>query len=231
MAGGTQIDAYNLALSHLGTSVRVQSLTEDTPQAGFCNTFWDRARKIVLEQGYWSMATRAVALALKLDQQGIADPSQLIYPGWRFIYARPIDCLKAQAVTTYLGIRTSPNLARWWMSWDPQWGPFNPPWLEALDYINTEKPAQSVNILTDQEQAWVIYTTDPPGVNLFSETLLDCIAWHLGVLIAGPMSASLAALANCEKMSVLSLSRALAQNLNEQQTDPYPESPSIQARR
>lgn len=231
MAGGTQIDVYNLALSHIGTSVRVQSLTEDSAQAGFCNTFYDRARKIVLEQGYWSFATRAVALGVKLDQQTISDPSQLIYPGWRFIYAQPNDCLKAQAVTTYLGIRTNPGLWRWWLTWDPRWGPYNPPWMKCLDYTDPANPGQSLNILTDQDSAWLIYTVDPPNINLFSETMLDCVSWQLGTLIAGPMSASIANTKNCQEGAILSLSRALAQNLNEQQPDPYPESPSIQARR
>lgn len=231
MAGGTQVDVYNLALAHLGTSARVQNIGEDTAQAGFCNQFWDRARKIVLEQGYWSFATRAVALALVLDQQTIADPSKLIYPGWRYIYRRPNDCLKAQAVTTYLGIRTNPNLAYWWRSWPTQWGPFRPPWLEALDYVDPSNPGQAINVLSDQDSAWLIYTTDPPNVSLFSETMLDCISWQLAVLVGGPLSASAANVAKAEKEAPLALSRALAQNTNEQQTDPYPDSPSIQARR
>lgn len=232
MAGATQIDVYNLALSNLGTSKRIQSLTEGTPEAGYCNTFWDRARKIVLEQCYWSFATRAVALGLLLDQLLITDPTQLKYPGWRYIYARPNDSLKVQAVTTIYGIRSQPSLAYWWQLGQqtfPQWGPFRPPWKEALDYTNVNDPAQSVNIVTDQDAAWAIYTTDV-SVSLMSETLVDCVAWHLAARIAGPVSASAAAVKNANAECVTSLSRALAQNLNEEQPDDYPQSPSIQAR-
>jgi hypothetical protein len=56
------------------------------------------------------------------------------------------------------------------------------------------------------------------------------VAWQLAVLIAGPASANQKAKEMAYKMAPLMMSRALAQNLNEQQTDPYPQSPSIQIR-
>ena len=230
MAGAQQLDVYNLALSYLGTSQRVQSLTEQTPAAGYCNTFYPRARKFVLEQGYWSFATRAVALALLVDQVNAASSAAIIYPGWRFIYSRPNDCLKAQAVTSQFGIRANPWMSYWWQNTAPRWGPFLPPWKESLDYTNVANPGQAIDILTDQDAAWLIYTTDPPNVGLLSETFMDCVALNLALRIAGPVSATPMAKKDTEAKSILALSRALAQNLNEEQTDAYPESPSIQAR-
>lgn len=228
-----QLGIYNLALSYLSLSQRVQSLTETTPTAGYCNTFYDISRKYVLEQCYWSFATKAVALALLRDQSALA-PAAIFYPGWRFIYARPNDCLKAQAVTTYYGIRANPFLGYWWLAGGSgtvagQLGPFRPPWLEALDQVATNK-GQGIDILTDQDAAWLIYTTDPPNVAILPETFADCVAWQLAVRVSGPVSANPKARELAVKMSVLSLSTALAQNLNEQQPDPYPESPSVQAR-
>ncbi len=230
---GFQIDCYNLALSHLDLSKRVESLTEQTPQAGYCNTFYDRARKLVLEQCYFSFSTKATALALLLDQQTVANSGQIVYPGWRYVYQRPQDCLKAQVVTTQYGIRQFPMMAYWWgmangYSNNQGWGPLRPPWAEMLDQIQTP-PGQSIDILTDQAQAWLIYTTDI-DIAVASETFLDCVSWQLATLISGPVSASASAKKMAQTMAPLSLSRALAQNLNEQQTDPYPDSPSIQAR-
>ena len=234
MSGATQVDCYNLALGYIGTSLTVQSPTEPTPQAGACNMFWDRARKVVLEQCYWSFATRAVALNLLLDQSQVSSTSQIIYPGWRYIYARPVDCLKAQVVTTQFGIRANPWMSYWWQISNvaygaPLWGPFRPPWKEALDYTQAS-PGQQVDILTDQDGAWLIETIDPPNLGIVSETFIDCVALQLALRIAGKVSANRAFVEKCEKTAPLALSRALAQNLNEEQPDAYPESPSIQGR-
>ena len=230
---GTQLDAYNLALSHLDLSQRVQSLTEDSANAGYCNAFYDRARKLVLEQCYFSFSTKAAALSLLLDQGLLASTSAQVFPGWRYVYQRPQDCLKAQVVTTQYGIRQFPYMGYWWgiangLYGAQSFGPIRPPWCEMLDQIQSPT-GQSIDILTDQVQAWLVYTTDI-SINVASETFLDCVAWQLATLIAGPVSASAAAKKMAQSMAPLSLTRALAQNLNEQQTDPYPQSPSIQAR-
>jgi hypothetical protein len=232
MAGASQIDCWNLALSYLDLSQTIASVTDQTPQARYCNQFWDRARKIVLEQCYWTFATKAVALALLLDQSTLTSTAQIIYPGWRYVYSRPNDCLKAQSVTTQWGLRQYPYLSYFWTNPSAvgqYWGPFRPPWTEMLDQI-TQPVGNSIDILTDQDSAWLVYTTDLPNLAIASETFVDCCAWQLATLIAGPASANQKAKEMVYKMAPLSLSRALAQNLNEQQPDPYPQSPSIQAR-
>jgi hypothetical protein len=231
MAGAQVLDCWNLALSYLDLSQNIKSITENSPQAGYCNQFWDRARKIILEQCYWSFATKAVQMTLLLDQ-GLLPVSQLVMPGWRFVYQRPVDCLKAQAVTTQYGLRANPYMMYWWQTTSNipvQWSTYRPPWAEMLDMIGTP-PGQTWDILTDQQGAWLVYTTDPPNFALWPETAVDCAAWQLATLISGPASANQKAKQNAIKMAQLSLSRALATNLNEQQTDPYPESPSITVR-
>ena len=98
-----------------------------------------------------------------------------------------------------------------------------------LDTVQTT-PYQAIDIVTDEPNAWLVYTIDPPNLGVCSETFIDCVAAHLAVHIAGPASANQRAKEAVKKEAPLSLSRALAQNLNEQQEDPYPESPSIQVR-
>lgn len=228
MSGANELDIWNLALSHLDLSQRVQSVTEQSPQAGYCRQFYDRARKYILEQCYWSFATTAKALPLLLDQQTISVQSSIIFPGWRYIYSRPLDCLMAQAVTTLYGLRINPRLGSYFGTYN-SWSQNRPAWTEMLDQVQTN-PGQTIDILTDQSNAWLVYTVDVTNVGVFSETLVDCIAWQMGTLISGPASANQKAKEMCLKMAPLALSRALAQNLNEQQEDPYPDSPSIQAR-
>lgn len=231
MSGATNLDIWNLALSYLDLSQRVQSQTEQTAQAGYCRQFYDRARKLVLEQCYWSFATIATALPLLLDQQTITTPSQIVMPGWRYIYARPGACLKAQAVTTQYGLRQNPQMGWYWsrMGSQQQWGRFRPPWTEMLDQVQAN-PGNSIDILTDQDNAWLVYTVDNQNVSIWPEVMIDCVAWQLSTLIAGPASANQKAREVAIKMAKETLGRALAQNLNEQQEDPYPDSPSIQAR-
>ena len=126
----SQIDVFNLALTNIDVSQTVQSVNDTTASAGACNRFYDFARKRVLEKCWWDFATRTVALQLLLDQSTLALPSQMIFPGWRYIYARPTDCLRMLSVTTQYGMRINPFTRSWWydMSQAPQWGPYRPPW-------------------------------------------------------------------------------------------------------
>jgi len=230
----SQVDIYNLALTHLDISQTVQSVNDNTVSAGTCNRFYDFVRKKVLEAAFWDFATKTAALALLLDQNTLSVQSQIKEPGWRYIYARPNDCLRSLAVTTQFGLRQNPFMSYWWRSgamnaagWS--WGPFRPPWRESLDAIAVT-PGQSVDILTDQDSAWLVYTTDITNVNMMPFSFQDCLAWSLAEYIAGPLSANQASKDRAVKMAILTLTTALAVNLNEKQSDPYPDSPAITAR-
>ena len=63
----TQIDVYNLALTHLDISQTVQSINDNSPAAGTMNRFWDLARRKVLESAHWGFATKAAALDAMSD--------------------------------------------------------------------------------------------------------------------------------------------------------------------
>jgi hypothetical protein len=187
---------------------------------------------MVLEQCYWSTATKAIALGLVLDQNTLTNASQIVFPGWRYIYARPTDCLKAQAVTSAYGLRANPFMSYWWRapgSMPTFGGPWRPAWREVLDQV-ANPPNNSIDIVTDQDSAWLVYTCDITNLAIYPEVLVDAIAWQLAILVCGPVSANQRAKEMALKMAPMSMSKALAQNLNEEQPDAYPESPSIQAR-
>ncbi len=227
----SQVDVYNLALTHLDISQTVQSVNDGTPVAGVCNRYYDFARKRVLEKGFWDFATKSVALSLLLDQSTLATQSNLYFPGWRYIYARPQDCVRALAVTTQYGMRLNPFTRSWWydMSQAPQWGPYRPPWRECIDTVGTP-PGNAVDILTDQDSAWIVYVQDVPNINLWTMAFMDCVAWNMAPLIAGPLSANQVAKKMAVEMADKSISSAMMITLNEQQPDPYPDSPAITAR-
>jgi hypothetical protein len=226
------LDVWNLALTNLDVSQTVQSVNDDSEAAGACKRYYDFARKRVLEKCHWDFATKSAGLALLLDQSTVAKQSQIVFPGWRYVYARPNDCLRALAVTTQYGMRVNPYTRSWWydMSQAPQWGPYRPPWRQALDVINPNNAGQAIDILTDQDSAWLVYVTDVQNVNLWSQAFTDCVAWQLSVRIAGPVSANQVAKKNAITMAKETLTEALLVSLNEQQPDPYPDSPAITAR-
>ena len=79
-----QISIYNMALSHVGVSNDVQSLTETSTEAAACVRFYDPARQEMLRAGRWPFATKTVALA-----QVALNPTQ----EWAFSYRYPADAL------------------------------------------------------------------------------------------------------------------------------------------
>lgn len=225
----SQIDVWNLTLHLLDLSQTIKSVNENSEAAGACKAHYDWARRKVLERAYWDFATKIPALALTLDQATIA-ATAVVYPGWRFVYQRPVDCLRFLAVTTQYGLRVSPIRSFWWTptnSWS--WGPFRPPFREAIDQI-ASTPNQSINILTDQDSAYGVYVADVTNVNLWSQSFFEAVAWQLTVPVAGPVSAKESARQNAIKMAEQSLTTALQVQFGERQDDPYPDSPAITSR-
>lgn len=230
----TKIDCWNLALHFLDLSQTIQSQNDTSEAAGACNAHYDFARKRVLEQAPFGFATKMPALSLLLDQNTLAT-NAIVYPGWRYVYQRPTDCLRFLSVTTQYGLRVNPFLAFWWRAGAMDcsagsWGPFRPPYREAIDQTNQTNPNQQINILTDQDSAYGVYVTDVTNVNLWSQAMFEAVAWQLAVPIAGPLSANQNAKANAVKQAKLSLTNVLQLAFNEMQEDPYPDSPAITAR-
>jgi hypothetical protein len=227
----SKVDVWNLAATFLDISDTVQTENDNSPLAGTMRRYWDYARKRVLERCWWDFATKTVALSLLLDQSTLGLQSQYVFPGWRYIYQKPVDCLRGLAVTTQYGMRLNPYTRSWWydMSQAPQWGPYRPPWREALDMVNTP-PGNSVDILTDQDSAWFVYVCDVTNVGLWTQSLCECVAWNLAKPAAGPLSANQNAKKLAVEMADKSITSAMMITLNEQQPDPYPDSPAITAR-
>lgn len=229
----SQLDVYNQALANLGSSATVKSLNDNSEQAGACNTHYDWARKYVLEHAAWDFAAKMPALALVLDQNTLPT-NKIIYPGWRYVYARPNDCLRFLSVTTQYGLRVNPFLAFWWRAGAMDcsagsWGPFRPPFRQVVDQVSPQ-PNNSVNILTDQDSAYGVYVTDVTNVNLWTQSFFSAVAWHLATKIAGPISANAGEKDKAIKMALASISDAYSVDIGQGQPDPYPDSPAITAR-
>ena len=89
------VEVCNLALSHLGISVEIASLTERSEGARACNRFFDMARDITLRDFLWPFATEFKTLALVEE-----DPTD----EWAYSYREPTESLFIRRIVS--GSRT-----------------------------------------------------------------------------------------------------------------------------
>lgn len=98
MASSTTAVA-NLALAKIGQA-RIESLSEESDAARWCNELFGQARDYVTEAGIWRHARTTLQLE-EVDNDREDD--------YRYAYARPSDCLKLY----YLLCQTTPFDPRW----------------------------------------------------------------------------------------------------------------------
>lgn len=79
----------NLALSHIGNSATIQSLTESSTEANVCNLWYDFARLQVLESSDWNFARKTALLAEHADA---------VPDNWAYRYQRPADCVAVRKI-------------------------------------------------------------------------------------------------------------------------------------
>lgn len=76
----SKVDIANLALTHIGGASRgIVSLTENTPAAIACNSFFDSCRDDVFSESQWPFAS--------VSQPLLTAPEVVL--GWTYIYAYP----------------------------------------------------------------------------------------------------------------------------------------------
>lgn len=97
----SSVEICNLAISHLGSSKEITSLTERSNEAAACSRFYETALKATLRDFPWPFATRFAALALVEE-----DPND----EWAYSYRYPSGCLKFRRILS--GSRTDTNSTR-----------------------------------------------------------------------------------------------------------------------
>lgn len=214
------VDIANMGLYRAGSSIRVTSLNEATEkteavrQAAF---FWPLVRDEVLESAPWGCARKCVALALD---------TTTTYPGYAYVYQYPEDCLHAVAVCDSGGLRAS----SYWLSW---WGcqlksGFVAP--KVPFQVGTSSDGQSNVIMTDIANAYLYYIFRQTVTNTYSPLLVSAMGWKMGSELGSAVNANAGRVNRCIQMYEPTLSRGMAQMMNEAQQDAPTDSPSIQAR-
>lgn len=162
LVASSDIDICNIALSRIGDRATVSSIDppEGSAQADHCARFYPLARDFALSARAWSFNT------IRTSNDPIYVNPQ---PGWRFAYAKPNDCLKVLAVV-------DGQTAYWWKQSSQV--PFL---LETDDLTGAEI------ILTDLENAVIVYQRRITDSNVFPPQFVSALAWLLASYIAGPI--------------------------------------------
>jgi len=84
----SEVDICNLALSHVGASATISSLTEQSEEAFHCNLLYADIRDSVLISHPWNFSTRHIALS------DVGSPPDT----WAYRYSYPNSCLYAREI-------------------------------------------------------------------------------------------------------------------------------------
>lgn len=148
------IEICNLALSNIGNSRSINSLTEASKEAGQCALHFDACRDAVLADADWNFATKRLALA----DTGTPPPD------WSYAYQYPTDCLRIVAIMVP-GVR-------------------NPTAAQRVQYeVGANADGTGRLIYTDQQEAWLRYITRVTDVNMFDPIFMEALAWRLAAAI------------------------------------------------
>jgi hypothetical protein len=156
----SEVEICNLALSHVSASARIESLTENSNEAYYCNLHFQTARDAMLEAMDWGFARRYVTLA------DLGTPPA----DWSYRYAYPQDCVSARSLHN---------------STDRQKGyPF-----EVAALVESETITGRV-ILCDIDGAELRYTARVTTPGVFSASFVTGLSWQLAYNIAKPLTGS-----------------------------------------
>lgn len=151
----------NQALSHLGERGDTVSSIESpsNKQERHCNILYEPARDFVLAAFDWHFARKYIALS----EASIDDDEHI--GGWTYAYHYPSDCAAPRKI--YEAVETNDGI-----EWDTM-----------LKHDNS-----AVYILTDEDDAVLVYTAKVEDVTLFTPAFDAMLSWKLASDLAMPIT-------------------------------------------
>lgn len=144
----------NAALEQIGAKSGIQSLAENSPEAKACKFWYDFCRVHVLESYDWGFARKRIAMAASSD-----DPPEGI---WSYRYQYPVDCVKAREIENPLGSTA-----------------------DAIPFaVEQTSDGSAKTILTNTEEAKLIYTRNVEETSLFPAHFVDTLSAQLASRIS-----------------------------------------------
>lgn len=153
----------NIALARIGHRQFIAELTDRTTEARVATVHYDDAVQAVLASAPWNFATRRALLAELTDHTR---------SGWEFVYSLPADCITARYL--YSGL--------------------NSPAVDQRPAFNIEMndTATAKVLVTNREQAELVYTSLVTEAPMFPPLFTQALAWRLAAdfALALPVKAS-----------------------------------------
>lgn len=191
----------NLALSRIGHRQPIDDLDEDTEAAAMATVAYELSRDAVLEEFRWPFATKRATLAL-LASETLDD--------WSYIYALPTDCLVPQFIDPGVSMPARNQRIAF-----------------ALEYYeSTEREV----VLTNQEDAILVYTFKAENVTLFTPLFVQALAWKMAAEFALALAVKPAVGVAMEEKYQEALAKAVSSAMNQQQLDVEPDSEFVRGR-
>lgn len=193
----SEIDIYNMALSHIGSTATVQD-KERSPERVTCSRFYETTRDALLAYKAcpWSFAKTSQALA---DLGG--PPTN-----WTYRYALPNDCITALFIV--LAGNGNPR--------EDQQIPFE------IGFSNASRV-----LLTNQPEAELCYVKRITEAERLSSPFVEALSLRLGAMIAMPIAKSASMRDELLQLAEQAAQVAMAHELNQAQQAPEPDSTYI----
>jgi hypothetical protein len=193
----SEVDICNLALSHIGASATISSLTEQSEEAFHCNLLYADDRDSVLRTHPWGFAKRHLALS------DMGSP-----PGnWSYRYSYPNDAIYAREI---LQTDTAGDPIKFEIA--------------LSDAYNSRV------ILTDQEDAVLVYTYKVTNTLAFDPLFINALTWKIAASVAMPLTRDHERLKMAHQMYIEAVSQAQTFDSNESHEDINREAAWITAR-
>lgn len=189
------IGICNIALSSIGISRSINSLYEQSKEAGACSLHFDGCRDSVLADFDWNFATKRVALA------DTGNPP----PDWQYAYQYPTDCLR---ITELMVPDNRYPLADQRIKYETG--------------VNSDGTGKL--IYTDQNAAWLKYVMRITDVNLFDSLFAEALAWRLAAAINMQLTGEPSLGGNAMQTYSALIRSASTHSMNESQEPVMPES-------
>lgn len=191
----------NIALGRIGQRQFIQDLDDSSVEAATCKVFYEDALKAVLCAVPWQFATGRQVLA----------ELTVTRTNWDFVYSLPDDSIFARYIAVEGATEPRPD----------QRIPF------ALEHDSTAGKV----LVTDKEDAELVYTRFVEDVNLFEPLFVDALAWKLAgdLALAIPIKPQLGL--KIAEWYTMTLGLAAAANFRQSQARAEPDASYIRARR
>lgn len=182
----SEISICNMALSRIGNSRFINSMSEKSKEAEQCALHYDHCRDTVLSDFPWNFALKRVALG------DTGNPP----PEWKYAYSYPTDCLKAITIISPGEKYPRPD--------------------SAVNFeVGSDDSGTGKVIYCDQPQAWLRYVSKVTDINMFDSLFIDALTWRLTAELARSLASNAGIGNEAFQLYQMAITNAAAHSLGE----------------